>query len=82
MLKINSNTCLFDGVTHHKSENCNSRPENILIDTIIIHCISLPEGCYGNENIVDLFTNNIDVSKDPAFESLKDIRVSSHIFFK
>lgn len=82
MLKINNNTCLFDGVTHHKSENCNSRPENIIIDTIIIHCISLPEGCYGNENIVDLFTNKIDVGKDPAFESLKDIRVSSHLLIK
>ena len=82
MLKINNNTCLFDGIKHHKSENHNNRPKNIVIDTIIIHCISLPEGSYGNDNIVDLFTNKIDVNSDPTFESLKDIKVSSHLLIK
>ena len=82
MLKINNNTCLFDGIKHHKSENHNNRPKNIVIDTIIIHCISLPEGSYGNDNIVDLFTNKIDVNSAPTFESLKDIKVSSHLLIK
>ena len=82
MLKINNNTCLFDGIKHHKSENHNNRPKNIVIDTIIIHYISLPEGSYGNDNIVDLFTNKIDVNSDPTFESLKDIKVSSHLLIK
>ena len=82
MLKIDSNTCLFNDITHYRSDNCNDRPHGVIIDTIIIHCISLPLGAYGNSNIVDLFTNKIDVRKDPAFESLKDIRVSSHLLIK
>ena len=72
MLKIDSNTCLFNDITHYRSDNCNERPHGIIIDTIIIHCISLPLGAYGNSNIVDLFTNNLDIKKDASFASLKN----------
>ncbi len=82
MLKINNNSGLFDDITHYNSENCNSRPNNTIIDTIIIHCISLPAGSYDNQNIVDLFMNNLDINQDPSFESLKDVKVSSHLLIK
>ena len=82
MLKINNNSGLFDDITHYNSDNCNNRPNNIIIDTIIIHCISLPVGSYGNQNIVDLFMNNLDINQDPSFESLKDVKVSSHLLIK
>jgi len=82
MLKINNNSGLFDDITHYNSENCNNRPNNTIIDTIIIHCISLPVGSYGNQNIVDLFMNNLDINQDPSFESLKDVKVSSHLLIK
>ena len=82
MLKINNNSGLFDDITHYHSDNCNNRPNNIIIDTIIIHCISLPVGSYGNQNIVDLFMNNLDINQDPSFESLKDVKVSSHLLIR
>ena len=82
MLKINNNSALFDDITHYHSDNCDNRPKDIIIDTIIIHCISLPMGSYDNQNIVDLFTNNLDINQDPSFKSLKDIRVSSHLLIK
>ena len=82
MLKINNNSGLFDDITHYHSDNCNNRPNNTIIDTIIIHCISLPVGSYGNQNIIDLFMNNLDINQDPSFESLKDIKVSSHLLIK
>ena len=82
MLKINNNSGLFDDITHYNSENCNNRPNNTIIDTIIIHCISLPVGSYGNQNIVDLFMNNLDINQDPSFESLKDVKVSSHLLIR
>jgi hypothetical protein len=47
MLKINNNSGLFNDITYYRSDNCNNRPENTIIDTIIIHCISLPMGSYG-----------------------------------
>ena len=68
MLKINTNTSLFNDIAYHKSDNCNNRPDNMVVDTIIIHCISLPVGCYDNSNIIDLFTNNLDITKDPSFK--------------
>ena len=82
MFKINNNTGLFNDITYHKSLNYNKRPEDTIIDTIIIHCISLPAGSYNNDNIIDLFTNNLDISKDPSFKDLKDIKVSSHLLIK
>jgi len=82
MLKINNNSGLFDDITHYHSDNCNNRPYNTIIDTIIIHCISLPVGSYDNQNIVDLFMNNLDINQDPSFESLKDVKVSSHLLIR
>lgn len=82
MLKINNNSALFDDITHYHSDNCDNRPKDIIIDTIIIHCISLPMGSYDNQNIVDLFMNNLDINQDPSFKSLKDVRVSSHLLIK
>ena len=82
MLKINTNTSLFNDIAYHKSDNCNNRPNNIVVDTIIIHCIRLPAGSYDNTNIIQLFTNNLDISKDPSFKSLKEVRVSSHLLIK
>ena len=82
MLKINNNSALFDDITQYHSDNCDNRPKDIIIDTIIIHCISLPMGSYDNQNIVDLFTNNLDINQDPSFKSLKDVRVSSHLLIK
>ena len=82
MLKINNNSGLFDDITHYHSDNCNNRPKDTIIDTIIIHCISLPVGSYDNQNIVDLFMNNLDINQDPSFESLKDVKVSSHLLIR
>ena len=47
-------------------------------EIIVIHCISLPEGHFGNDNIIDLFTNKLDCKKE-EFNSLKDLKVSSHL---
>ena len=82
MLKINTNLHLIEDISYLPSDNYDLRPDNIDIDTIIIHCISLPEGSYNNDNVRDLFTNKLDISKDKSFNSLRDLRVSSHLFIK
>ena len=46
MLKININLHLIEDISYLPSDNYDLRPDNIDIDTIIIHCISLPEGSY------------------------------------
>tara|TARA_B100000902_G_C26859132_1_gene692140 strand:+ start:109 stop:651 length:543 start_codon:yes stop_codon:yes gene_type:complete len=82
MLKINTNTYLIDNITYQCSSNCDARPINIDIDTIVIHCISLPAGVYDNNYIIDLFQNKLDVTKDASFESLVDLKVSAHLLVR
>tara|TARA_B100000035_G_scaffold68003_1_gene55566 strand:- start:1141 stop:1668 length:528 start_codon:yes stop_codon:yes gene_type:complete len=65
-----------------ESPNYDDRPKNIEINSIIIHCISLPESEYDNDNVIDLFLNRINYECHPSFTSLKNIRVSSHLFIK
>ncbi len=82
MLKINKSSHLLTNVEYFRSMNCDKRPKENSIDTIVIHCISLPEGIFGNNNVVDLFMNNLDLTKDSTFETLKDLKVSAHIFIR
>ena len=65
----------------NKSPFFNKRPENTKISLIVIHCISLPEGEYYDNNcgIDRLFTNKLDVSLDAKYyQDLKDLKVSAH----
>ena len=57
----------------------NSSDRHDEIDLIVLHCISLPEGQYGTNYPKDLFLNKLDFKKHSSFESLRDLRVSSHL---
>lgn len=59
-----------------------SEREGHEVDTIIIHCASLPEEVYGTGYVTDLFLNRLDTSRHPSFESLKDLKVSAHFFIE
>ncbi|WP_440682381.1 1,6-anhydro-N-acetylmuramyl-L-alanine amidase AmpD [Cysteiniphilum halobium] len=63
-----------------KSPNYNARPDNIKIDLLVIHCISLPEGQYDNHYVESLFLNKLDYSLDPNFKDLENLKVSSHFY--
>ncbi len=65
-----------------KSPNYDDRPINVKVDTIIIHCISLPENEYNNENVTSLFLNDLDINLHPSFEMLHELKVSSHVLIK
>ena len=65
-----------------KSPNFDHRPKNTVVDTIVIHCISLPEKNYDNENVTLLFLNDLNKNLHPSFGSLDGLRVSSHILIK
>ncbi|MEL0280690.1 MAG: 1,6-anhydro-N-acetylmuramyl-L-alanine amidase AmpD [Gammaproteobacteria bacterium] len=65
-----------------QSSNYDERPKNIEIDSIIIHCISLPESEFNNDNVTNLFLNKLNYKSHPSFTSLKNVRVSSHLFIK
>lgn len=65
-------------VTQHVCANYNQRPDNVTIDTIVIHHISLPPEQFGTTDIVDFFQNKLNVDKHPYFASIAQVQVSSH----
>ena len=78
---------MFYTVTDHKldqaeqipSPNCDLRPSSATLDLIVIHNISLPPGQFGNGYIENFFCNQLNCDSHPYFESLRQMRVSSHL---
>ncbi|MBX2868804.1 MAG: 1,6-anhydro-N-acetylmuramyl-L-alanine amidase AmpD [Acidiferrobacterales bacterium] len=60
------------------SPNWDERPEGVIIDTLVIHAISLPPDQFGGSFICDLFTNTLDPAGHPYFKEINHLRVSSH----
>ena len=50
------------------------------ISLLVIHNISLPPGQFGNNFVDQFFTNKLDPKKDPCFEEIYEMKVSSHLF--
>ena len=71
---------LIEGADYFMSPNQSDRSENI--DLIVIHCISLPEGSFDNENPKKLFLNELDLNNHSSFKSLKGLKVSAHILIE
>jgi AmpD protein len=63
-------------------ENFDARPEQTVIDLLVIHNISLPPEEYGGSYIEDLFANQLDCDAHPYFEKLRDLKVSAHFLIK
>ena len=64
------------------SNNYDLRPENVTIDTIVIHHISLPEGKFGGHAIEDFFCNRLNPKDDPYYPTIIDLQVSAHFLIK
>ena len=64
------------------SPNFNNRPKGINISLVVIHCISLPPGKYGSNDIDNFFQNNLDFKKHEYFKSIASLKVSSHFLIQ
>ena len=65
-----------------RSPNAGERPADAVIDLIVLHSISLPPGHYGGDEVLQLFTNTLDWSAHPYFESIRGMEVSAHFFIR
>ena len=70
----------LENTTRVTSPNCDSRPDGVEISLVVIHCISLPKGSYGNDLVEQLFTNRLDTDSRRSLRDLKDVRVSAHLY--
>lgn len=66
------------------SPNFNERPEltGDPINMLVVHNISLPPDEFGGGYIEDFFSNTLDCSMHPYFETIKGLQVSSHLLIK
>ena len=62
------------------SPNFGPRPAGAQVDLIVLHSISLPPGCYGGDEVQQLFTNRLDWGAHPYFETIRDLEVSAHFY--
>jgi len=60
------------------SPNRDARPAGSDAELLVVHCISLPPGCYGGEGVERFFTNALDHDAHPFYSHLRGVRVSAH----
>lgn len=79
ILELDKATGLLVPVRYIPSPHCDDRPDNGVIDMIVIHNISLPPGQFGTDAIAAFFSGKLDESQDPYFPSISHLKVSSHL---
>lgn len=58
------------------------RPNPADISLVVIHNISLPPGEFCTGCVPRFFTDRLDLSEHPTFESLRNLRVASHFLIE
>ena len=64
------------------SPNQDARPDNVSVELLVLHHISLPQGRFGGDDVVALFTNTLDSQAHPDYVLLHKLRVSAHFFIQ
>jgi len=62
-----------------RSPNQDERPSGTVIDSIVIHNISLPPGEFGSAHVSALFCNRLDTTAHPYFKEIGHLQVSAHV---
>ena len=83
MMKIDRSGFLA-GARFIPSPNSDERPPELELEIplLVIHNISLPPREYGGDDVIDFFTNRLDVKKHAYFELIADLKVSAHFFIR
>jgi len=81
-MQINPKSGIFNGVEYYPSPNCDERPSSTAINLLVIHNISLPPGEFGTNAVIEFFCNRLDHEAHPSYSSIKNLRVSSHLYIR
>lgn len=79
---VDSQSGLLADVRQVPSPNQDLRPGGTEPDLLVIHCISLPPGCFGGPHIEELFTNCLDPNGHPYFSEICGLEVSAHVLIR
>lgn len=80
MLSISNH--LLGAARFRESPNHSDRLDEQDISLLVIHNISLPPGQFDNQCIEELFCNELDCDSHSYFDSLRNLKVSSHLLIK
>jgi len=72
---------LLAGCEYFPSPNFDDRPAGA-IELLVIHNISLPPDEFGGDGVQRLFTNTLDISAHPYYQTIAGLKVSSHFFVR
>jgi N-acetyl-anhydromuramoyl-L-alanine amidase len=72
----------LEGVHAVASPNFGERPDDAVIDLLVIHNISLPPGEFGGPWVEDLFMNRLDPGAHAYFATVAGNPVSAHLFIR
>jgi AmpD protein len=64
------------------SPNFDARPAGVEPELIVIHGISLPPNQFGGDDVVKLFTNQLDFTQDAFYAGLQGLEVSAHLYIR
>lgn len=81
-MQIDPTTGILDIAHFAESPHHDLRPENMPIDMIVIHGISLPPGEFHTGAIEKFFLGKLDSSQHPYFKTIATMRVSSHLLIE
>jgi AmpD protein len=79
---MNINQHWLTDIIRSTTPNFDDRPDPEDISLLVIHCISLPPGEFGNNYIDKLFNNQLDVDSHPYFKDIYQLKVSAHLLIK
>ena len=60
------------------SPHYNERPNDMSIDMIVLHAISLPAGEFDMKYVEQLFLGSLDMAAHPCYHDLQGVQVSAH----
>lgn len=81
-MRVDAATGLLDEAKYLPSANFDTRPEGTVVDTLVIHAISLPPGEYPGSDIERLFCNSLDFGCHPFYRDISGLTVSSHLLIR
>ncbi len=81
-MRLDIDTGLVAEAQQCPSPNCDDRETGNGPEVVIIHCISLPPGEYGGDQIERFFQNQLSGNEHPYFASMAHLTVSSHFLIK
>lgn len=73
---------IFKEGVYFNSPYQSSRPNDEAASLIVLHSISLPYGQFGTDYVYQLFMGELETDDHESFTSLKELKVSVHIFIR